>query len=161
MQCLLSSPPRRFALFVEPQQRKPFQGRPLAVSAIASIRPWHSLDAWMSQVYMARLMRGDQSSMPALQVSRTVEIKAPTTADIFNRAVCQHLSSEGQHKTHPAQIPPRRVCTRDSRRSKPFPPPARSTAGLGTRPSGTQTRHYSPDLSAVATPSWQRRCPPR
>lgn len=44
------------------------------------------LEAWISQVYIASLIRGDQSSMPARQASRTDEISAPTTADIRPRA---------------------------------------------------------------------------
>lgn len=43
------------------------------------------LDAWMSQVYIANLMRGDQSSIPARQESRTDEIRAPITAELFPR----------------------------------------------------------------------------
>jgi hypothetical protein len=43
--------------------------------------PRTSVEAWMSHVYMASLMRGDQSSRPCRHESRTEEIRAPTTAD--------------------------------------------------------------------------------
>jgi hypothetical protein len=41
----------------------------------------------MSQVYIASLIRGDQSNIPARHESRTEEIKAPTTAELFPRPI--------------------------------------------------------------------------
>ena len=38
---------------------------------------WHSLEAWISHVYMANINRGDQSSKPLRQASRTEEMKDP------------------------------------------------------------------------------------
>lgn len=65
---------------------------PLRLATTPYTFPRTSVEAWISQVYIASLIRGDQSSIPALHESRTEEIKAPTTAELFPRPDISYMS---------------------------------------------------------------------
>jgi hypothetical protein len=61
-----------------------------------------ALEAWISQEYMASMIRGDQSSRPFLQASLTAEIREPVTCGIrlFTARVCDISQSRPQHICH-------------------------------------------------------------